>query len=625
MKTRFARLLPVLTAVLGVLLYWYSTHPPFARGYTSDICNHEMARQLMHEQIRDFGKPHFFSDHVMAPAGMNLSFFAGWNLERDWIGSYVWGWNRDFPYEWVYYGVSLLLCLAASGYFLRRLGLGPWTSWLLALLATVDNLPRHMKLWHHSDNVMLHWIYAGFFLDAWIWQRAVRDRRWSVHLEVWRAFLILGTLGTMGYNWGATLLEWECVRVSLAILAWRGRKTGSRIKVEWEPRKALLPVLLGLPLLALDLRWFVPLVTEALKEGVISQGNAYFVHLTRFFRPLFLEHLMRILGQPMPPIRDFMSTETVTIPGWSLLLPLFLTIYLVRRKAGGRGLKTIAPFLVIQALMVIYCTIDCGADHSPANWIQAVVPFLKFFRTVCRFTIFLPPLFVITWALAWPELTAFWKRLLGMRKLAAMVLGCFALISVLELSLLSWPTSAAPAISTDAEKLFEGVREQAGDTVLTFPFCVSGANGFCTSTMCHGTPWTMAGHCTRLFHDKKVYGAYTSRMTAPQCGLYDGAPFDGWFTAWRGERCFSDEQWVETCGYLKKHTELAALLVFPDLWGISKSPECLARLSKYLGPPLQTASFVTVDTRDGLGGHPAEVRWYPPRCQASVTELPTKL
>ena len=189
-------LLPLL--ILGC--YWYSTRPTLPHHpWAEDMCNHDMARQLMAEQLAVHGAPVFRFDGVMAPFGIEAPFYAGWNIERDWIGARIWAWDRDFPFYWWEFGISLLLCYSISGFLLRRMGLGTVAAWTIALCIAGFNVPRHLKLWHHSDNVMLHWAWAGFLLDALIWQRFIRERRISIHLEAWRGVMLAGMLWTKQY------------------------------------------------------------------------------------------------------------------------------------------------------------------------------------------------------------------------------------------------------------------------------------------------------------------------------------------------------------------------------------------------------------------------------------------
>ena len=76
----------------------------------------------MAEQLAVHGAPVFRFDGVMAPFGIEAPFYAGWNIERDWIGARIWAWDRDFPFYWWEFGISLLLCYSISGFLLRRMG-----------------------------------------------------------------------------------------------------------------------------------------------------------------------------------------------------------------------------------------------------------------------------------------------------------------------------------------------------------------------------------------------------------------------------------------------------------------------------------------------------------------------
>src|SRR4051812_15497436 len=106
-KKLLARWMPLLGLIV-VLFYWYSVRPVSAvPGYSEDLCATDFSRQLMSDQIHQFGRPAFITDKVMTPEGASVPFLS-WSPERDWLGSKIWDWNPEFPYGWAFTGLSWL-------------------------------------------------------------------------------------------------------------------------------------------------------------------------------------------------------------------------------------------------------------------------------------------------------------------------------------------------------------------------------------------------------------------------------------------------------------------------------------------------------------------------------------
>lgn len=590
-----------------LLAYGYWVHPAgFGRGYAEDMCFPDFARQIMADQLRIHGRPSFVTDLVMTPAGASIPYMS-WSIERDWLGAYFWNWNRDFPFLWFYFCVSLAATYAGVGFILRKMGLGRLAAWGIALAAVGFHVPRHFKIWHHYEHLLQHWVYWGFFLDAWILQRFWRERKLSWNLEAWRALVMLGMLGTVGYFWGPMILEWGLVRLGLAAgLLW-ARFHRTKIAQEWEFRRALLPAAIAAVLIALDLRWYPPLFEEVKKLGEVPQVLSWFAERDYLPRPLWLG-----TGAGIWKLAPLDRPETVVTIGWFYWVPLLLSVWLVRRRAGGPGLRILAPFLGLLLIAFLYM----GQNPWPLDrfqaWVQAVVPFMSFFRVASRWGLFLPQIACVMVVLAWPELRE-WVRARQHRLSLRVALGLFLVTSLVEFSWLLYPVNAMPPLAKPVVSMLEKIRELPGESVLNLPFCVTGGNGVC-SEQCPNYPGSTTGMCLRTWHDKKIYGLYASRLMFSDCEIYRRAPFTSWFEAWRQQRCLSDPEWDEFCGYLKEHSEIAAVLVHPELWHAAGTPECRQKLEARLGPPLGEGSYPIAPTRGGQGAWPSRIIWYSPRC-----------
>lgn len=578
-----------LAAVLG---YWFWIHPQgfSSLGYSEDICFGDLMRSLMAGILDKKGGPFFHTEKFQAPFGASVPFMS-WGMERDWLGAYFWKLDPAFPFQWVYYGVSLLVSYSGVGWILGRMGVARRERWALAAIFVAFNVPRHFKTWHHYEHLAQHWVYLGVFLDAWIWSRFVRERRWSPRLEVWRLFVLLGTFGTAGYYWGPMILEWVLVRAFMAA-RWRRPGGSAALKIEPLDRRVLLPVGFGLVLLVLDLRWYLPLLSEARQWGQIDQRIGFFAHFGQLVRPLWLQPFLPSTVSPID------RPETVVTVGWVYWVPWMLGL-----RAGG--VRVVAPFVALLVIALLYMNFGDNLIHWP---VQHLVPFMKFFRVASRWGLLLPPILGAMVAILWPQIRA-WG--LARRRSFGILAGVLALI---EFSALATPVNMMPPMPRSARAMLERVRDLPGDTVLDLPFCVTGGNQGCAPEQCSFFPAATTAACLQAMHGKKVYGLYQSRMSEAQCDVFRKAPYESWFNAWRENRCFTGPEWDQFCAYLPTQAGVSAVLVYPEIWSAAAAPACAFEFERRLGRPKGVAGIQLRPTRGGAGEGSTRVMWYGNRC-----------
>lgn len=575
-----------------VAAYWYSVHPlGFGRSYLEDWCLPDLGRQLMSEALTTQGRLSFSTDKFFAPYGTDLP-YGPWSLEMTWLGAYFWSWNREFPFLWVHFGASLLISYCGVGFVLRKMKLSPAWAWGLATLALVFHIPRHFKTWHHYEHQLQHWLYLSLFLEAWIWQRFWREKRWSWSLEGWRGLCLVGMMTTCGYFWGPLILLWALARVLGLGLALRLRKLGTPIRVEGAWRHAAPAVALMLIFAAIDFAWYLPLAAEMRKAGPLEPQFAWFVNGLKFFSPLWLDAVMSRFREQFglsPWAGSVLNPETVVTVGWLYWIPALLGLYSVRVRLGGRAALWVAlPFVLLFLVAFDY------ASHNPpffALAIRKVVPFMGFFRVASRWGLLLPQVMLIITVLCLPELQAWAADFRRRKPRAAIVwMALFVLSSVGEASLLRIPVTSMPPLDSSTATLLADVKASPGTTVLDLPFCTTGGNGVC-NWQCPNNPASIVGQCFRAWHDKKVYGLYAPRLVSAQCELYGRAPYLSWFDAWRDQRCFNEGEWRQFCSYLDERADLSAILLYPDIWVGASAPSCLADFERHLGKPVAQSVF----------------------------------
>ncbi|MDR3607133.1 MAG: hypothetical protein P4M08_07120 [Oligoflexia bacterium] len=598
--------------VLGLLLtatYWYSVKPVGGYpGYAEDMCFIDMGRHMMAQEIQASGHPKFNTQHFMAPEGMSVPYLS-WSPESHWIGAKFWDWSREFPFQWAFFGFSLLATFLGVGFILLRMGLPAAWVWAITTAVVIFHVPRHFKIWHHYEHLPEHWIYFCLFLDAWLWQRFYRDRVWSRKLELWRVVLGLGTLGSAGYFWGALILEWVVVRASIVILAVRRRKAGIETKLEpISGLQAALPLGLIAVFCVLWARWYLPLFAEVKSGGEVSQGLSWFANFAFVIRPLWLEFFYT-------PAHPLDTPETVVTIGWFYWIPFIAAIWFLRKKKRGPGIGVAAPFLIYLAIALLYACLNHPLIVQ--QLVRALIPFMKFFRVASRWGLFLPQIVTVIIVLAWPELSRAWVSVWSAPKKRPFVIAgvfVFAVMSVAEASKLLTPVNMMPALPGETVQMLEKIRQTPGTAVLDLPFCVAGGNGVCTDQQCPNYPAATIGVCMRNWHDKDVYGLYSARMVPANCENYNRSPYWSWFNAWRAQRCFNSADWEQFCSYLNQHTELSAILLYPEIWFGAASPDCQAEFRRHLGGPLGEASALTAPTRGGQGANLTRIQWFAPHC-----------
>jgi len=616
---------------LCVVLYWLAVAPPDPGwlGYSEDIGNQELARVLMADSLREHGGPAFHTNRLFAPDGGSAAYFS-WMMERDWLGAYLWSWAPSFPWLWVYFGLSLAATFVVVAWTLTHMAIRPPTAFLLATLFVLFNLARHYKIYHHYEHIIHHWLYASLFLDALIAHRFWRERRWSLHLELWRGVCLIGMLGNAGYYWGPLVFEWIVVRAVL-LGALRQRSSSQRIRIELASTPAWAATTLGGLLLIPTLRWLLPLASEMNRFGEVAQLRGYYASLAMIVRPLWLEPMVSTLRLVSPESAGAVSSmlrewrlspvdwpETIVTVGWIYLVPCAVGLWLLGRRRDGAGLHPLRAFLITWIFAALYAR--QGWPSAYHELVAQTVPFMRYFRAASRMGLILVPLMGVIVALCWPDLSRWTKERWSSSRRFRLAAGAFVVLSASELSTMLAPIVTMPPLLPQMTMLLGRIREEPGSLVLDMPFCVAGGNGACTPEFCKRYPsQTMPMYLT-AWHGKRVFGGYQGRMNDSQCAKYRAPPYASWIDAWRNDRCLTRAEWDGFCEFLADTGDVSAVLVYPALWTAASGFECAREFRRRLGGPRGAAEIATRHRRARRGAElvyhdlPTPVLWYGGQC-----------
>jgi hypothetical protein len=282
------------------------------------------------------------------------------------------------------------------------------------------------------------------------------------------------------------------------------------------------------------------------------------------------------------------------------------------KKRKGPGLGAALPFLIYGG--IAYCWQSEIFTIPVIQLFQSVVPFLEFFRVGSRWSLLMPAILGTVIALAWPNFSQMLVSVLRNRRRLRWVFVAFMISSGAELSWLLYPVNMVPPMPQEAKNLFFEVSQLPGTTVLNMPFCNAGGNGYCSGEQCPNYPYSVVTQCLRLWHDKNVFGAYQARTTPVHCQPYQSQPYVSWFTAWRQQRCFNEQEWSQLCSYLDEHSEITSILLHPDIWFGASTPACLALFNDHFGAPLKEAVLPLSPSRGGVWERSSRVLLYRAKC-----------
>jgi hypothetical protein len=494
-----------------------------------------------------FPQLNLVNNEVFYPYGTS-SVFQPWSIERDIFYATFYSIFGMGPWIQIYYVLSILITGIGS-FLLLFEDYGFIRASAAGFLIPFLSFYAFHKYPEHLGYSVIHWTALSFIVDFLIVKKVVIGRYVSLRMILIRICLLTLCLGQeLGYIAGCALTSFTVsILFVLFLLIYRYYKniksnlinlikiTVGNYKSEFYTYPPIYLILLGV-FLTVSFIYF-PLVLQisiAAKSfdftGVPSGAwwanpLRIFIPFLPFFNPGFnLEQLLN----------DSPEGLGAGSPGWFLLILGLVGLWQTRKQVA-----IFIPMLIVLCLCIFY--------HPIYFPILKIFPWFSFSRVQGRFTIVYPiilSLFAVHINLT--NLSVYRKRLISM---FLIVIACTEIYTAYTLKV-----KAEPFYSLDHNfiEYMNYVKQQPGEAVLDWPFCVAGGNGVGAGTgLC---PYYFRNHVVsalRRFHNKKVMGHYFGRLHPAQIQPYIDA---GWnklfapdnediFQATQQKRCFNADEW----------------------------------------------------------------------------------
>ncbi|MEA5502231.1 hypothetical protein VB735_03725 [Halotia wernerae UHCC 0503] len=509
-----------------------------------------------------------FNNQVFYPYGTN-NVFQPWSIERDIFYAIFYSIFGIGPWIQIYYllsvlitGIGSFIILFKDYGFIRASGAGfliPFFSFY-----AIHKYPEHLSY------SIFHWTALSFIVDFLILKRVTFGHYVSLRLILIRICLLILCLGQeLGYIAGSALTSFTISTIFTALLlSYRYLKnknlsivtfiknTTSNYKNEFSAYPRICLALLGLFLIA-SFTYF-PLVLQIAREaksfdftGIPS--GAWWANPLRIlipFLPFF--HPGQVNLEQL--FNDSPEGLGAGSPGWFLLIIASVGLW-----QGRKQITIFIPLLIIFLLCIFY--------HPTYFPILKIFPWFAFSRVQGRFTV-LYPIILSIFALN-INLNGLRLHIRQLVSALLVVLACTEIYTAYSLKL-----NRQPFYSLDNSfiQYMNYVKEQPGEAVLDWPFCVIGGNGVGGDSLCPYYSKNMVISALRRFHNKKVMGHYFGRLHTSQIKPYIEAGWDKLFVpddqdifkSSRQKRCFSSEEWTFFTDFYKLN-DFAGINLYVDL------------------------------------------------------------
>lgn len=480
------------------------------------------------------------------PYGTN-NVFQPWSFERDISYAITYSFLGIGSWLQIYYVITTVVT-AIGSFFLLIFDYGIIRACVLGLLVTLFNFYAIYKYPGHLSYAILHWTTLSLIADFLIVKRVVLRQKLTLQLILIRACLLILSLGQeLGYIVGFALMSFTVsIFFIIGILIYRFYKSPSKLSkfivssgktysIEFLKSPVISFVLICLILV---FSWlYIPLVIQISREaksfdftGVIN--GAWWTNPFRLLVPFFpyLNPTSSVLGLFNDVQEDSFGAGS---PGWFLLIIGMTGLWQARKH-----IAIFTPLLIIFVLCLLYHPTDFPT--------LKVFPWFTFNRVAGRSTVIYPIILgLLALHINFARLRLHSKQLVSTLLL---ILACTEFITAYSLYLNYQPYLP----DNNFFSYMKYVKQQPGEAVLDWPFCVTGGNGVGQrENLCPYALKNMSIFSFRRFYEKKVVGQYFGRLHPSQIEPYLQAGWDKLFVpdstdtlkATSQSRCFRPQEW----------------------------------------------------------------------------------
>ncbi|GAB3257860.1 hypothetical protein GCM10027347_20730 [Larkinella harenae] len=427
-----------------------------------------------------------------------------------------WSWERDYfyalfrvlfdhaPLLQIYYVISLLISTLGSFLLFRR-NYSQFQSFAGALIVTFFNFYAIFKYPVHFGYASVQYTTLSLIIDFLLVKRFVL--RESISLRLLLLWLLIHVLAfgqepayTTGYALTSAVLSVTYMGLVAAYRAYRGEypllknRLNEWFLINYRIHTGQVWLLLGLILLFTYL--YLPLSVEIFLTATKYNFKTMAPQHETWAHPLrlLIPHFPGFNAQefPLSPwIKNVYETYGGGSPGWFILTAGLLGLWYARRQY-----LIFIPLLVLFALCLFY-----HPNHIPT---LKIFPWFIYHRNGERSTLIYPVLFGIM-ALYVPLTNRSGRRPPYLLLLAVLASVEFHTVYQLRLS----GNALSFKIPGTFYSYMERVRQQPGEAILDWPFCIVGGNGTGQKQgLCPYYSKIASVSTYRRYHGKKTVGHY---------------------------------------------------------------------------------------------------------------------
>ncbi len=535
----------LLTLLYG-LFFIHNFSGPLAEPEFGDTDQWEYMGYYLLKNLSFNGLPHLnlVNNQTFYPYGTN-HVFQGWAFESNIWFALGYRFFGTGPWLNLYYLLSLLICSAGT-YLLVRLDYSNRHALLAGFVVSFLNFYALNKYPGHFAYSTIHWTVLSILSDFLLVRRVVLNQAVSLRFILLKVLLLALCLGLdVGYIMGYALSSWTLsLLFIIGVFLYRAikqpdqvvtylRQTATAWLQQWRPIQSTA-LLLAIGLL---LFLYVPLLVQVMHatstftfENRFAGGHGW-MHPVRLLFPLLPG--INTIDNPMGLVdllHDAPEGPGAGSPGWFVL-----GLGVIGFSYTPRAVRwAYIPLGIFFILHLIY--------HPVRIPSLQIFPWCRFNRAPSRVTLMYPVIAAIL-SLYIPH------------KLKAVVWVPLLVVGLLEMSTayqhrLAWKPYYFPASFTN---YMDRVRQQPGEAVLDWPFCVVGGNGIGGANGLCPVYKTCMLYALKRFHGKKTVGQYFGRLHTDQIDpfiqagwppLLAHADSPNFLHASQLTSCLTEEQWL---------------------------------------------------------------------------------